>query len=324
MNKIELLKNIEEYIRNKDFAKARKLIRNDLKRIGSRYEYYFYLGVASIDAKERLKNFEKALEIQSDNLEVIVNYANALDELGKFKEAIKEYDKALFIDSKDALIYNNRGYSYFHLKDFENAMKDYNKALTLAPKLKIARQNKDELLKLISGEIKYSDVVKIAEEIYKDFEYYLNLGISELRQNHRDETVSALNKVLEIKPDCAEAYLFLGVLNTQNEEFLQAKNFYSKAIEINPKMTDAYFNRGQIVFGTNTENDEELKSALQDFIIATELSPKFIDAHYSAAVLYKKMGEYKNAIKSLDKILVIDNQSVNAKALKKLIENKYL
>ena len=57
---------------------------------------------------------------------------------------------------------------------------------------------------------------------------------------------------------------------------------------------------------------------------AVELDNKFIDAYYSMAVIYKNLGEYKLAITALDKILDIDEQSVNARALKKLLIKKYL
>ena len=63
---------------------------------------------------------------------------------------------------------------------------------------------------------------------------------------------------------------------------------------------------------------------LSDLEKAVELDNKFIDAYYSMAVIYKNLGEYKLSIQTLDKILDIDEQSVNARALKKLLIKKYL
>ena len=83
-------------------------------------------------------------------------------------------------------------------------------------------------------------------------------------------------------------------------------------------MVDAYFNRGQLMLKDNP------KQALDDFVSAVALDPNFIDAYYAIAAIQKNLGEYENAIKNLDKILELEPMAVNAKALKKLILNKYM
>ena len=69
---------------------------------------------------------------------------------------------------------------------------------------------------------------------------------------------------------------------------------------------------------------KELETALNDLKKAVELDTKFIDAYYSMAVIYKNLEDYKLSIDALDKILEIDEQSINARALKKLLLKKYL
>ncbi len=324
MDKSKLLSKIDDCIVKKDYISARKLIRNDLKRIGTKYDYYFYMGVASTEADERLKNFEKALSIEPNNIEVIINLANAQDESGNYDSAIVGYTKAIELDKRNALAYNNRGFSYFHKGEFKKAMNDYDMALMLSPKLKIAEYNKQELIKVLEDDEKYSDLLKNAENSHKDYKYYFNLGIQEANVGNTNEAMSAYNKVIELKPDFAPVYMFIGILEFQKENYKKAYEYYSKTIDIDKNMVDAYFNRAQIVFATKTEDKKELKSALEDLEKAIEFDDKFIDAHYSMAVIYKNMGDYKQAIKSLDKILDIDEQSVNARALKKLLIKKYL
>ena len=324
MDKSKLLSKIDDCIVKKDYISARKLIRNDLKRIGTKYDYYFYMGVASTDADERLKNFEKALSIEPNNIEVIINLANAKDEAGDYDSAILGYTKAIELDKRNALAYNNRGFSYFHKGEFEKAMNDYDMALMLSPKLKIAEYNKQDLIKILKDDEKYSDLLKNAENSHKDYKYYFNLGIQEANVGNTNEAMAAYNKVIELKPDFAPVYMFIGIIEFQKENYKKAYEYYSKTIDIDKNMVDAYFNRAQIVFATKTEDEKELKSALEDLEKAIEFDDKFIDAHYSMAVIYKNMGDYKQAIKSLDKILEIDEQSVNARALKKLLIKKYL
>ena len=66
------------------------------------------------------------------------------------------------------------------------------------------------------------------------------------------------------------------------------------------------------------------KLALDDFVSAVALDSKFIDAYYAIASVQKKLGQYNEAIKNLDKIIELEPNAINAKALKKLIQNKYL
>lgn len=324
MEKTDLLHKIEDYIVKKNYAAARKLIRNDLKRLGTKYDYYFYMGVASTDADERLRNFEKAFELEPDNIDIIVNLANAKDESGDYDAAIEGYNKALEIEPKNALIFNNRGFSYFHKGDFEKALNDYDMALMLSPKLKTAEYNKQELIKILKEDEKYVSLLKDVEVSHKDYKYYFNLGMQEAGLGNNNEAMSAYNKVIELKPDFAPVYMFIGILEFQKGNYSKAKEYYTKAIDIDSNMIDAYFNRAQIVFATKTEDKTELASALSDLEKAVELDNKFIDAYYSMAVIYKNLGEYKLSIQTLDKILDIDEQSVNASALKKLLIKKYL
>ena len=324
MDKHSLLIKIDDFIRRKDFVAARKLIRNDLKRIGTKFDYYFYMGVASDIPEDRLECFKTAYEIDSNNLDIIINLANAQDENGNYDLAVEGYNKALAIDNKNPLIYNNRGYSYFQKKEYEKALNDYNQALLLSPKLKIAEYNKQDLLKILKEDEKYSSLLKETDTLNQDYNYYFNLGMEETNLGNYNEAMTAFNQVISIKPDFAPVYMFIGILEFQKQNYTKAYEYYTKSIECDDKLIDAYFNRGQIVFATKTIDKTELKSALSDFEKAVELDPKFIDAYYSMAVVLKNLGDYIQAIAALDKILKIDNESVNAKALKKLLMKNYL
>ena len=148
--------------------------------------------------------------------------------------------------------------------------------------------------------------------------------MAEARLGEYDKALDAYNKSIELKPDFAPCYLFRGILEHGKGILDKANEDYSKAIEIDENLIDAYFNKAQIVFSKENPETNELKSALKYLEKAVELDPKFIDALYSIAVIQKKLEEYHEAIKTLDKILEIAPDSVNSRALKKLIIKKYL
>jgi tetratricopeptide repeat family protein len=324
MDKYSVLKKIDKYLEEKDYIKARKLIRNDLKRYGTKEEYYMYLGYASTDAEERLKNYQKAIDENPKNLDATINIANAYDEIKNHDKAIEFYNKAIEMDKTCALAFNNRGYSYFNKQEYEKALLDYDKALLLNPKLEIAQDNRTKLLEIIAEKEEFKELVKNSEANQKNYHYYFNLGMAEARLGEYDKALDAYNKSIELKPDFAPCYLFRGILEHGKGNLDKANEDYSKAIEIDENLIDAYFNKAQIVFSKENPETNELKSALKYLEKAVELDPKFIDALYSIAVIQKKLEEYHEAIKTLDKILEIAPDSVNSRALKKLIIKKYL
>ena len=99
---------------------------------------------------------------------------------------------------------------------------------------------------------------------------------------------------------------------------------YTKSLEINPKMTDAYYNRAKILLSRKDIENPDINRAVRDLEKALELDDKFLDALYAMAAAQKKLENYPLAIEYLNKLIEIEPDAIQAKALKKLIENKYL
>ena len=287
---------------------AKEIIETDLKKYGSKDEYYFYSALVSEDLETKLELYTKAIKYNPEFLDAYINRGLVKNELQDYEGSIKDYDRAIELDSKCALAYNNRGYTKFKQGDFQGALKDYNKAILLNPKFKMAIDNKAQLL------------MQVCLEDDKDFseKYYLSMGISDINAGKLPDAIKNLDEALKYNPNSDIAYFYKGVCEHNLGGNDEAYRCYSKAIELNKNMIDAYFNRGQIMF------KDDPKSALDDFVKAVALDPKFIDAYYSIAAIQKSLGQYENAIKNLDKILELEPNAVNAKALKKLIQTKYL
>ncbi len=291
-----------------DYDAVRKIASNDLKRMGAMDEYYFYLALVSSDLAEKKELYTKSIEQNPDFMDAYLNRGLVNNELGDYENSLTDYDKAIELDSKCALAYNNRGYTKYKMQDFKGALNDYNKAILLNPKLNIALDNKAKLV----SEVCLEDDKEFSEK------YYLSLGISEINKGNLKEAVENFDEALKFNFNSALVHFYKGVAYQSLNRAEDAINSYTKSIELNKKMIDAYFNRGQLLFKDNP------KLALDDFVTAVALDPKFIDAYYSIAAIQKNLGQYKEAVQNLDKIIEIEPNAVNAKALKKLIENKYL
>ncbi len=307
-DKNKIIKKISDALNANDLETARKLVENDLKRVGLKEEYYFYLALIQKDLKKKLELYTFALNLNEKFLDAWINRGLVYNELGDYEKSISDYNKAIEIDSKCALAFNNRGYTRFKQKDYQGALEDYNKAILLNPKFQMALDNKALLFQTVC----------LKDD--KDFneKYYLSLGIADVNEGNFPEAISSLDEALTLNPNSEVAYFYKAICFHSLNRTAEAYENYTKAIELNKNMVDAYFNRGQLLFKTNP------KQALDDFVSAVALDSKFIDAYYSIAAIQKNLGQYKEAIKNLDKIIELEPQAVNAKALKKLIENKYL
>lgn len=305
---IKIIRKITNALNANDTESARKIIERDLKRIGKKDNYYFYLALISENPEEKLILYTNAINANGNFLDAYINRGLIKNELKDYEGSLKDYDKAIELDKNCALAYNNRGYTKYKMQDYKGALNDYNKAILLNPKLKIAIDNKASML------------MQVCMEDDSDFteKYYISLGIRNVNGGDFNEAIANFNEALKYNQQSDLAYFYMGVAQQScgfNEEAVKS---YSKCIRINKKMTDAYFNRGQILM----QNDP--KQALDDFVSAIALDSKFIDAYYSVAAIQKKLGQYEDALKNLNKILEIEPMAVNAKALKKLILTKYM
>lgn len=158
----------------------------------------------------------------------------------------------------------------------------------------------------------------------QDYKFYLNDGIDKTNQGKFEEALESLEKALELNPDSALIYFSKAIAYHNLNQLRAAYENYSHAANLDKKMIDAYYNRAQTILAFENPTEAELKEALQDLLHAVELDEKFLDAHYHAALVKKKLGMYESAIESLDKVLEIEPKAPYSRALKKLIQQKYL
>lgn len=156
---------------------------------------------------------------------------------------------------------------------------------------------------------------------YKD---YLDEGIFNINSGKFQEAIDNINKSLELKKDWDIPYFYRAVANQALENFDEAMLDYTKSIQLNDKMNDAYYNRARIILSRKDIENPNIENAIKDLEKALELDDKFIDALFAMAAAQKKLGNYHKALEYLEKLLEIEPDAVHARALKKLILQKYI
>lgn len=157
-----------------------------------------------------------------------------------------------------------------------------------------------------------------------DYKFYLDNGIYDFQCGKYTDAIEKFNQSLELKNDWEIPYFYRGAAYQALENFDDAILDYTKAIELNNKMTDAYYNRAKILLERKDIENPDLNRAVLDIEKALELDPNFTDALFAMAAVQKKLENYNEALKYLDKVLELQPDFIYAKALKKLILSKYL
>lgn len=157
-----------------------------------------------------------------------------------------------------------------------------------------------------------------------DYKTYLDDGIYEIKNGFFENGIEKINKSLDLKNDWEIPYFYRAVANHALENYDEAMLDYTKAIQLNEKMTDAYYNRAKIILTRKDIDNPDIKQAVSDLEKALQQDENFLDALYAMAAAHKKLGNYKRALDYLDKLIELEPDAINAKALKKLLLQKYL
>ena len=157
-----------------------------------------------------------------------------------------------------------------------------------------------------------------------DYKTYLDNGIEDINNGRFNCAIDNINKSLELKNDWAIPYFYRAVAYDALNNYTEAMLDYTKAIQLDDKMTDAYYNRARMTLSEKDMNENQIEKAVNDLHKALELDENFIDALYAMAAAKKKLGDYHAALVYLERLLKIQPDSVWAKALKKLILQKYI
>ena len=158
----------------------------------------------------------------------------------------------------------------------------------------------------------------------EEYKNYLDDGIEKINTGKYRDAIESIDKSIELRKDWSISYFYRAVAYDALEEFDEAILDYTKAIQLDEKMTDAYYNRARIILSRKDIDNPNIEKAVKDLEKAIELDDKFIDALYAMAAAKKKLGDYHAALVYLEKLLQLEPDAIWAKALKKLILQKYI
>ena len=301
------------------------------------------LGTALVqkgDLDDGIVQFQKALEIDPDDVGVHNNLGTALVQKGDLDDGIAHFRKAMAIKPDHVGARNNLGNALARRGDLAEAIAQYQEALKINPRYEDAYCNLGSVF-VKNG--KWDEAIaqyQKAEQINPDYAAaYFSLGDLFLKQGKPAEAVVQYELALKIKPDDASARNNLGNVLAQQEDLAGAIVQYQKALALQPNLPSVRDNLGHALLRTgdfdgamacfqkitdlgleplarwyNLGNNFLQKQDLQDAIIcyqqAVKINPRFADAYARLGVVFFKKGNIKEAGDAWQQSLAIDPNQV--------------
>src|SRR5258708_35711731 len=103
------------------------------------------------------------------------------------------------------------------------------------------------------------------------------------------DAIEAYRHCTELDPGHAAAFINLGTLYYNRQDFTQAERFYRQAVAVDPRYALAYFDLGNVLDETG-----RLQEAINAYHAAIALAPTYADAHYNLALAYEKSRRPRN------------------------------
>ena len=118
----------------------------------------------------------------------------------------------------------------------------------------------------------------------------INVNFLEPSQEQSEEAEISYRKVIELKPDYAEAHYNLGVILQKRVKLDEAEASYRKAIELKPDYAGAHYNLGVML-----QELGRLDEAEASYRKAIALKPDYVEAHYNLGNTLKKLRKLDEA-----------------------------
>jgi tetratricopeptide (TPR) repeat protein len=143
-------------------------------------------------------------------------------------------------------------------------------------------------------------IQKVLEISPNDAEAHSNLGTTLKELGRLEDAEISCKQAIAIKPDYAEAYYNLGVILQDLGRLEDAEISYNKAIAIKPDLADAHSNLGNTLkeFGRFEDAEISYKKAIA-------IKPDYAEAHYNLGVTLQELGRLEDAEMSFKKAIAI-------------------
>ena len=193
-------------------------------------------------AERQLNDYQAALATCSEALKYYQSSqlwnckALTFYSLQQYEAAIAAYNRAIEIDSENIWLWNNRGEAYARLEQFDRAIADFEKAIALDPSRSFIPWN--NLGKLYYQQQNYQSAISAYNEAIAVKPDYLpaliGLGNAQKSSQLYAQASDSYDRALAIDSDYYEAWYGKGSVAEYLRQYRSAREYYQKAVELKP------------------------------------------------------------------------------------------
>lgn len=186
-----------------------------LSELKNTYRDRCFASIELADYQMAIADCTKAVSLDEDNPELLLNRAIAYYRQGNYQAAIADNNQVISLKPNDFRAYYNRALADAGLGNYQNAIASYNQALVQIP------SNSSSLL----------------ADIYTD----RGLARFELAD---PAAMADFSLAIRLNDRDSRAYYNRGCICFQHGDYLLAINDFTHSLQLNPTNTQAYVNRG--------------------------------------------------------------------------------
>jgi predicted O-linked N-acetylglucosamine transferase (SPINDLY family) len=262
----------------RDYDAAKQDLHVALDLLPGDPEPLFYEGVRLLAVKafrEAILIFESSANAEFKKAESFFNISACLRELGNQYEAIKYLNLARNAGYTEYLIEYNIAFTFFKLGELSLALEHIESALTFKT---------DAESQLLKAEVLTA------------------LGDVDSAQCLLDRMEPTTSENCELRKDLLEA-----VLLTKSRRWSEGIAMAAAIVEKKPLEALAYFT---LAFAQH--EGYSLSNALENYKRAVEIDPAFVEAWNNLGAVYRQLGQFDDALKSLEVARKIDPENLSA------------
>lgn len=211
--------------------------------------------------------------------------------------------QAIAADRDDPELYVKRGDVFFENRGYDEAIRDYTKAIQLDTMQPVYYHKlADAYLDYFKSRQALEILKTAAERFPEHIPTLLKLSEYHLILTQYEESMKAIDKVLKVDPQNAEAYFMFGMNFEERMDTVRAINSYQKAVDLDANIVDGWINLGQLYAGLGDP------LALRYFDNATRIAPRDITALHAKADYLTATEDLEGAVALYRKIITLDPQ----------------
>lgn len=290
--------NIGEYYeRREDYEKALEAyskqieIYEDDYYLVSRGWCYIYLE----RYEEARKDFEVALEYNSNNGYAMNGIGCIYKRQGEYEEAETYFRKAIELDEDCMIAYENLGNCLNNLEKYNEAIEVYSTAIEKCPDREYYYLDRGDMHRYM-GE--YEEALKdyqLAEDTdARNYYIYYNRGLVYTRMGKLQKAIECFKQVIAMNDKHADSYCEIGDRYDEIGDCDLAIIWYKKANEADPMYCRSYNNLGAVYFSINRVDE-----AYEVYKKALEIDPEYRWSMVGVADCYRVWKQYDKAIEVL-------------------------